>query len=393
MKSLLLAIAFSASISLNAADEARLLRFPATNGNDVVFSYAGDLYSVPLNGGEARRLTSHEGYEIFPRFSPDGKSIAFTGQYDGNTEVYLMPSDGGTPKRLTYTATNARDDIGDRMGPNNIVMTWSPDGQSIVYRNRISDGFDGRLWTISPQGGMSKRIPLPEGGFCSFSPDGRKMAYNRVMREFRNWKYYRGGMADDIWIYDPAAKTVKNITDNVAQDIIPMWIGDEIYFISDRDRTMNLFAYDTKSGQTRKVTDYTEYDIKFPSSNGNIIVYENGGYIYKYDPRSGAQPQKINITLASDNTIARKEMMPVEDFISGYSVSPDAHRLAVTARGEVFDVPASKGVTRNITRTPGANERDASWSPDGKHIAYISDRTGETEVWLQDVEGLSLIHI
>ena len=387
MKSLLLAIAFSASISLNAADEARLLRFPATNGNDVVFSYAGDLYSVPLNGGEARRLTSHEGYEIFPRFSPDGKSIAFTGQYDGNTEVYLIPANGGEPERLTYTSTNSRDDLGDRMGPNNIVMTWQPDGKGIVYRNRIGSGFEGKLWTVSPEGGMPTAIPLPEGGFCSYSPDGKKLAYNRVMREFRNWKYYRGGMADDIWIYDPAAKTVKNITDNVAQDIIPMWIGDEIYFISDRDRTMNLFAYDTKSGQTRKVTDYTEYDIKFPSSNGNIIVYENGGYIYKYDPRSGAQPQKINITLASDNTIARKEMMPVEDFISGYSVSPDAHRLAVTARGEVFDVPASKGVTRNITRTPGANERDASWSPDGKHIAYISDRTGETEVWLQDVEG------
>ena len=206
--------------SSSADGEARLLRFPSTNGKEVVFTYAGDLYTAPLSGGEARRLTSHEGYEMFPRFSPDGTHIAFTGHYDGNTEVYLIPSDGGSPERLTYTATNARDDIGDRMGPNNIVMTWSPDGKRIVYRNRISDGFDGKLWTISPQGGMPEEIPLPEGGFCSFSPDGKRMAYNRVMREFRNWKYYRGGMADDIWIYDPEAARVKNITDNVAQDIM-----------------------------------------------------------------------------------------------------------------------------------------------------------------------------
>lgn len=146
-----------------AADEARLLRFPFTNGRDVVFSYAGDLYTVPVSGGEARRLTSHVGYEMFPRFSPDGTKIAFTGQYDGNTEVFLMPAEGGEPVRLTYTATNSRDDLGDRMGPNNIVMTWSPDGKSVVYRNRINDSFDGKLWKVSPEGGMPEMIPLPEG--------------------------------------------------------------------------------------------------------------------------------------------------------------------------------------------------------------------------------------
>lgn len=249
-----------------------------------------------MNGGDAQRLTSHIGYEMFARFSPDGKSIAFTGQYDGNTEVFLIPSEGGQPQRLTYTSTNSRDDLGDRMGPNNMVMTWTRDGKHIVYRNRIGDGFSGKLWSVSKEGDMPEVLPLPEGGFCSYSPDGKKMAYNRVMREFRTWKYYKGGMADDIWIYDPATKKVENITNNVSQDIIPMWIGDEIFFISDREMTMNLFVYNTKTQQTQKVANYTDYDIKFPSSDGNIIVYEQAGYLHKFDPKT-RQSTKISINL------------------------------------------------------------------------------------------------
>ena len=173
------------------AEEARLLRFPSTNGSEIVFTYAGDLFKVSANGGEAKRLTSHVGYEMFSRFSPDGKTIAFTGQYDGNTEVYTVSSDGGEPLRLTYTATNTRDDLGDRMGPNNIVMCWTPDGKNVVYRNRKGSGFIGNLMLVNKEGGLSEFIPLPEGGFCSYSPDGKKLAYNRVMREFRTWKYYR----------------------------------------------------------------------------------------------------------------------------------------------------------------------------------------------------------
>ncbi|GHV38166.1 tricorn protease [Bacteroidia bacterium] len=368
------------------AQEARLLRFPSTNGSEIVFSYAGDLYKVPFNGGEAKRLTSHIGYEMFPKFSPDGKTIAFTGQYDGNTEVYTVPSAGGEPLRVTYTATNARDDIGDRMGPNNIVMGWTPDGKDIVYRNRIGSGFTGRLYLVNNEGGLSNGLPLPEGGFCSYSPDGKKLAYNRVMREFRTWKYYKGGMADDIWIYDPSAKSVQNITNNDAQDIMPMWIGDDIYFISDRDRTMNIFVYNTKTRQTSKVTDFTEYDVKFPSYHGNIIVFENGGYIYKLDV-TNKQPVKINITLASDNIYARSEVKDGGKYITGASLSSDGERLVVTTRGEVFNIPTDKGVTKNITRSPGAHDRDAEWSPDGKSIAYISDATGETELYLQDAVG------
>ncbi len=385
-KKLLLSVVLAGAALSGHADEARLLRFPSTNGQEVVFTYAGDLYKASINGGAATRLTSHVGYEMLARFSPDGKSIAFTGEYDGNREVYMIPAEGGEPKRMTYTATNHRDDLGDRMGPNNMVMAWTPDSKKIVYRNRISDSFDGKLWTVSVNGGMPEQIPLPEGGFCCYSPDGKRLAYNRVMREFRTWKYYRGGMADDIWIYDPQKQSVENVTNNDAQDIMPMWIGNEIFFISDRDMTMNIFVYNTETKQTEKVTDYTDFDVKFPSTNGQVIVYENGGYLYKLDPKT-RQSTKISISLESDNIYARAEYRKVEDNITAVSMSADGRRLAVTARGEVFDVPNGNGVTKNLTRTPGANDRGADYSPDGTTIAYISDVTGETEIWIQPTEG------
>ena len=362
-----------------SSDEARLLRFPATNGTDIVFSYAGDLFTAPLAGGEAKRLTSHIGYEMFARYSPDGKTIAFTGEYDGNREVYVIPAKGGEPVRLTYTSTNSRDDLGDRMGPNNIVMSWTPDGKYIVYRNRTGDGFPGKLWKVSVNGGMPEELPLPEGGFCSYSPDGKKLAYNRVMREFRTWKYYRGGMADEVWVYD--GKSVEKITDNPAQDIFPMWIGNEIYFASDRDMNMNIFVYNTATKATTKVTDFSDFDVKFPSTNGKIVVFEKGGFLYKLDPAT-KKAEQIHITLASDVVYSRPELKKVTG--RGFSVSPDGKRAAVVARGEVFDVPVGKGITRNITQTPGANERAATWSPDGKYIAYISDSTGENEVYLYE---------
>jgi len=392
MKKIALLLFTTTFMLMAKAQEARLLRFPSTNGNDVVFSYAGDLYKVSINGGTAQRLTSHVGYEMFPKFSPDGKTIAFTGQYDGNTEVYTILASGGEPLRITYTATNNRDDIGDRMGPNNIVTGWSADGGKIVYRSRIGDGFVGRLYLVSKDGGLSDPLPLPEGGFNSYSPDGKKLAYNRVMREFRTWKYYKGGMADDIWIYDSAAKSVQNITNNDAQDIMPMWIGDDIYFISDRDRTMNIFVYNTKTKQTSKVTNFTEYDVKFPSYHGNTIVFENGGFIYKLNI-ANKQAIKLNITLASDNIYARSEVKDGSKYITDASLSPDGERLVVTTRGEAFNLPADKGVTKNITRTPGAHERNAQWSPDGKSIAYISDISGETELYIQDATGSEAIQL
>ena len=385
MKSRIIMMAALAAAALSAqADEGRLLRFPGTNGREVAFSYAGDIYTVPITGGTAHKLTSHEGYEAFARYSPDGQTIAFTGQYDGNTEVYVMPAQGGEPKRITFTASNPRDDWGDRMGPNNITMNWTPDGKGVIYRNRISDSFDGKLWCAPIDGGMPSQLPLPEGGFCCYNGDGTKLAYNRVFREFRTWKYYKGGMADDIWIYDTQAKTVTNITNNVAQDIDPMWIGDEIYFMSDRDNRMNIFVYNTLTGVTQKVTDFTEYDVKFANCGGGKIVFENAGYLYVLDPAT-KRSERIMIDLNSENNFAREQQRTVKDYLTGGSLAPDGSRIAISARGEVFDVPAKHGVIRNITHTPGVHERNASWSPDGKNIAFISDQTGETEIWMRPV--------
>jgi len=367
--------------------EARLLRFPATNGHTILFTYAGDLFSVPITGGEARRLTSHIGYEMFARYSPDGKTIAFTAQYDGNTEVFTMGAQGGEPVRLTYTATLEQDDVANRQGPNNIVMAWTPDGNSIVYRSRQrTDAFVGMLFKVNREGGLSEPLPFPEGGFCSYAPDGSKLAYNRVFREFRAWKYYEGGMADDIWIHDFKTKETINITNHKAQDVIPMWIGDNIYFLSDRDRTMNLFVYNTKSKSTTKVTNFEEYDIKFASHFGKTIVFENGGYIYKVNTDTH-NTEKVNISFASENFYARGEEKDVSKMIRSASLAPNGERVLFSARGEVFNLPSKSGATFNMTRTPGANERAAKWSPDGKHIAYISDAGGETEIYLQPQEG------
>ncbi|MFN4880996.1 MAG: PDZ domain-containing protein [Bacteroidota bacterium] len=371
------------------AQESRLLRFPTTHNDRVVFSYAGDLYAVNKAGGQAVRLTSHPGYEMFARFSPDGKSIAFTAQYDGNTEVYLMPSGGGEPKRLTYTATLSRDDLSDRMGPNNIVMTWRDDN-SIVYRSRKQtfNDFKGQLFIANTGGGISEELPLPCGGFCSFSADKSKMAYNRIFREFRTWKYYEGGMADDIWIYDFNSKQTINITNNNAQDIQPMWFGERIYFLSDRDRTMNLFCYDINSKQIRKVTDYNDYDIKFPSAGSNAIVFERGGYIYIMDVLTEVIT-KLDITISGDNQFSRSLFVDGSKNIESVSIGADGSRVVAVGRGDVVTIPAENGITRNLSQTSGAHERNAVWSPDGKYIAYISDLSGEDEIYIHIPDGQS----
>ncbi len=377
-----------AHTNLSAGDEARLMRFPAIYGEQLVFTYAGDLYTVDSEGGVARKLTSHNGYEMFPRFSPDGSQIAFTGQYDGNTEVFVIPASGGSPKRLTYTATLGRDNVSDRMGPNNIVMDWTPDGKYITYRSRKQsfNSFIGQLYRVPAEGGLSEELPLPTGGFCSWSPDGSKLAYNRIFREFRTWKYYRGGMADEIWIHDLNARTTEKITDNKEQDIIPMWAGEQIFFLSDRDRTMNVFVYNTSTRQTSKITDFTEYDVKFPSLGKEQIVFENGGFIYKLDVNTG-EYEKVPIQIANDNINSRTELKDASKDIQSGDLSPNGERVVFSARGELFSLPAKHGITRNLTQTAGAHERVVSWSPDGKHIAYFSDESGEFELYIMKQDG------
>lgn len=372
----------------NAQEEARLLRFPSIHGNQLVFSYAGDLYTVERTGGLARKLTNSPGYEMFARFSPDGKTIAFTAQYDGNTEVFAVPSVGGEPRRITYTATLQRDDLSDRMGPNNIVMTWTPDGKNIIYRSRghSFNDFKGQLFSVPAQGGLSTELPFATGGFCTYSADAGKLAFNRVFREFRTWKYYRGGMADDIWIYDFNTKEIANITSNPAQDIFPMWHGNDIYFLSDRDRTMNLFVYNGKTKEISKLTDFSDFDIKFPSIGDNAIVFEKGGYIYLFDFNTRSA-EKVTILVANEVSSARNSLADAAKSINSVDISPDGERLVIGARGDIFTLPAKEGMTRNLTQSSGAHDRNGVWSPDGKSIAFISDKNGENEIYIQQQDG------
>lgn len=384
---ILLMLIVTSTAATAQIDDARLMRFPTIHGNQVVFSYAGDLYTVDAQGGIARRLTNDEGLELFPRFSPDGKTIAFTGQYDGNTEVYTIPAEGGEPKRITYTATLGRDDVSDRMGPNNIVMAWR-NNNTIVYRSRKKsfNDFVGQLFEVNISGGLSTQLPLPAGGFCSFSPDGKKMAYNQVFREFRTWKYYRGGMADEVWVYDFDTKTTTSITNNPAQDIFPMWHGDIIYFLSDRDRVMNLFAYNNVTSQTTKVTNYDKYDIKFPSIGNDAIVFENGGYLYRFDINTQST-SKIEVQLMNDFGASRPQWKEAGKGIASGSPSPDGKRVALASRGDIFSVPAKNGITYNLTNSNGAHDRAVEWSPDGKWISYISDMNGGDEIYIQKHDG------
>ncbi len=394
MKKLFLLLVVSAIMHLNplqAQEEARLLRFPAIYGNQIVFTYAGDLYSVAVDGGIARKLTNHNGYEMFARFSPDGKTLAFTGQYDGNTEVYTMAAQGGVPKRVTYTATLNRDDIADRMGPNNMVFGWKHDNNTIVFRSRKQsfNDFNGSLFTVTIDGSLPAQLPVPRGGFCSFSPDDQKMAYNRIFREFRTWKRYRGGMSDDIWIFDFKTNKVEDITNNPAQDIMPMWYENKIYFLSDRDENirMNMYVYDLTSKETKKLTDYKDFDIKFPSLGDKAIVYENGGYIYKMDLIS-EEPEKVKIIIAEDFLSGRTILQDVSESVTNFEIAPDGKRALFGAHGEIFTVPEKYGESRNLTHTSGVHERNSKWSPDGKWISYISDKTGEDEIFIQSQDGI-----
>ena len=388
----LIATALSSITAVSAQklpDTTRLLRFPTTNDTQIVFCYAGEIYTVGKDGGIARRLTSGPGYSSFPRFSPDGKQIAFTSQYDGNTEVYVMPAEGGAPKRLTTSATLGRDDISDRMGPNNLVMAWENTKPLVVFRSRMTsfNDFIGSLFSVGLDAELPQQLPVPRGGFVSFSPDDSKMAYNRVFREFRTWKHYRGGMADDIWIYDFKTGATENLTDNPAQDICPMWAPDnKIYFTSDRDNRMNLFVIDLATKETKQLTHFTDFDIKFPSIGKDSIVFEQAGHIWRYDLASG-QATPVPIEIKEDFASGRSALVDAAKHIESVNLAPDGERSITVARGDLFSVPAKNGTPRNLTKTSGAHERDAVWSPDGKWIAYNSDVTGENELYVRSQDG------
>jgi tricorn protease len=374
------------------AQEARLLRFPDVSKDKVAFSYAGDIYVAPRTGGQAVRLTSDDGLELFARFSPDGKRIAFTGQYDGDWDVYVMPVEGGQPKRLTYHP--GIQITADRFGPENVVMGWNRAGDKVLYRSRKESmtWWDGRAYLVSDKGGMSEPLPMTVAGFTSFSPNGDEVAYCPIYRDFRTWKRYKGGMAQDVWTFNLKTLQAKKITDWVGTDNMPMWYQDRIYYNSDRTGTLNLYCYDTATGQTRQITNYTEYDVRWPSLGTDGIAFENGGYLYVMDLPSETV-HKVDIELSFDRHTMRSEYVSVADKIQDADISPDGERAVFQARGDIFTVPAKEGDARNLTNSSASNERYPRWSPDGRWVAYLSDRTGEDEFYITSQDGRETVQL
>jgi len=383
---ILFLIIFSISILPQQEDLTRLLRFPDISKDKIAFVYAGDIWVVDANGGTARRLTSHEGFELFPKFSPDGKWIAFSGEYSGNRQVYIIPVEGGAPTQLTYY-----NDVGimpPRGGYDYQVLGWTPDGKNVLFRgNRLPWGERmGKYFTISINGGLETPLQIPEGGSGMLSPDGTKMVYTPIGREWRTWKRYRGGRAQDVWIYDLVNNTSVQITDYKGTDNLPVWLGNKIYFTSDRTGTLNLYSFDLTSKQTTEVTNYDNYDVLWPSSGEDKIVYENGGYIYKFDPTINKN-EKVPIKVYGDFPNKVPYVTNVKNNIGWFEISPTGKRGLFEARGDIFTVPAENGEITNLTQTPGIREIDPVWSPDGKWIAYLSDRTGEYELFMKASDG------
>jgi tricorn protease len=370
--------------------EGRLMRFPDIYKDKIVFSYGGDLWLASSAGGDARRITSDPGRELFPKFSPDGKWIAFTGQYDGNFNVYVMPAQGGQPRQLTFFQGGAVP-LSDRMGIHNEVLTWFPDSKRVVFLSRrdASNGWTKRPFSISIDGGLPEALPVDQGGLTSFSPDGTKIAYNQIFRNFRTWKRYTGGLAQSISIYDLKNNTVEDVPHTEWTDTFPMWHGNTIYFTSDRgsEHHLNLYGYDLETKQVEQLTHFTDFDVMWPSLGPDSIVFENGGYLYTFDLQS-KQPKKLSVFLPGDRDQSLKHWTSVSKNISDFDISPEGKRAVFSARGDVFTVPAKEGSIRNLTRTPGIREKSVTWSPDGRWIAYISDRSGEDELYISPQDGL-----
>lgn len=383
-----LAAALCLFFAFTAAAQTKLLRFPDIHGDRVVFTFGGDLWTSSASGGTAVRLTAHPGVETYAKFSPDGRWIAFTGQYDGDEQVYVMPSGGGEPKQLTFYPS--RGPLAPRWGYDNQVGGWTSDGRIFFRSQRDSWSLPiARLYTVSPNGGPADPLPMPEAGSGSFSADGSKMAYSPRFRDFRPEKRYSGGQANKLYIYDLRTNDTQLISDTPFASRDAMWIGNTVYYNSDRDGKFNLWAYDTTNRRTTQITRNRDWDIRWPSSDDqNRIIYEREGDLEIFDVGS-RKATRLAINVPDDGVNKRSRQISVANRISFYSLSPKGERAVFSARGDIFTVPIEKGGTRNLTSSSDAHDRFPAWSPDGRWIAYMSDKSGEDEVWIVSQDGSS----
>ena len=378
-------LSLATTVPLSA--QTKLLRFPDIHDNRIVFTYGGDLWMVNAAGGAATRLTTHPGIELFAKFSPDGKWIAFTGQYDGDEQVYVMPADGGEPKQLTFYP--ARGPLPPRWGYDNQVYGWSNDGHYVIYRS-MRDARTlalTRLYRVPVEGGPSEPLPMPVSGAASFSPGGNQIVYSPQARDFRTEKRYSGGEANKLYIFDIETHAAKLISEGPRASRDPMWIGKEIYYYSDRDGHFNIYAYDTASGKTRQITQNTLWDVRWPSTDRQQrIVYELDGELQILDVKTGKSTH-ISVRVPDDGVNRRPSYVSAANLIEQVELSPKGERVLFAARGDIFSAPVEKGPTRNLTHSPGAHDKWPAWSPDGSKVAFLSDASGEEEIYVVSQDG------
>ncbi|QNT77721.1 S41 family peptidase [Entomobacter blattae] len=373
------------------------MRFPTLKNNQIVFIAHGNLWSVDRKGGTARRLTTELGDEYMPRFSPNGQWIAFTASYQGNRDVYVIPASGGSPRRLTYHS-DITPQAPERWGPDNLVIAWTPDSKKIIFlsRRQAWNSWITLPFQVSVEGGLPERFPLDRSGLMSFSPDGKKIAYNRIFRDFRTWKRYNGGLAQQLYTYDLVSQELTPIAKGWGSATNPMWYGQKIYFISDRgdQKRRNLWVYNLENHKAEQVTHFTDYDVDFASLGDNGLVFQQGGNLYVLDLPDHTL-HKVEAQVPDDASRTGRRFITIDEYVRykdtaeqpDYDLAPSGKRLAISARGEVLTVPVDYGAVRNLTKTSGIDEDHPAWSPDGRLLAYATDKDGEYQLAIRPALG------